>query len=325
MLRRAFVGPSRVAAVFLRPPCSTNATYRSYTMAGSMCYSTDAVKKGKKAQTKQPQRSEPHLRVRLVPMFDDNYGYLVVDEANQHVVAVDPAQASAIFPALEEELSKNGREFKGILTTHGHPCVHLSDHTGGNVELAAKFPNIFVAGPHEEDIPAMTKPLKGGEEFKVGAMSVEVLSVPCHTKGHLAYVISGDPETPPLLFPGDTLFVGGCGRFFQGTAEDMYHALYEVLLRLPKETKVYCGHEYTMANLRFALSVDPTNAALRDKINWAKLRRSKNLPTIPSTLREEMTYNPFLRVHDEVIINAVGGTDPVSVLANLRRKKDSFI
>ncbi|ETW10360.1 hydroxyacylglutathione hydrolase [Aphanomyces invadans] len=281
-------------------------------------FSTETSKTVKKS--KVPQRSDPHLRVRLVPMFDDNYGYLVIDEANQHVLAVDPAQPSAIFPVLDEELGKPGREFVGILTTHGH-----EDHTGGNDALVDKYPDLQVGGPHNEVIPRLNKPLKGGEEFKVGAMTVEVLAVPCHTKGHLAYLISGDPSTPPLLFPGDTLFVGGCGRFFEGTAEDMYHALYEVFLRLPKETKVYCGHEYTLANLRFALSVDPTNAAVREKINWAKLRRSKNLPTIPSTLREEMSYNPFLRVHDDVIINAVGGTDPIAVLANLRRKKDCFI
>ncbi|KDO20332.1 hydroxyacylglutathione hydrolase [Saprolegnia parasitica CBS 223.65] len=269
---------------------------------------------------KRLQRSEPHLRVRLVPMFDDNYGYLVIDEANQHVLAVDPAQADVMAPVLAEELAINNREMLAVLTTHGHP-----DHCGGNETFAAKYPGITITGPHNEAIPAMTTPLKGGEEFKLGAMDIQALAVPCHTKGHLAYVVSGDPETPPLLFPGDTLFVGGCGKFFEGTAEDMYHALYEVILQLPKETKVYCGHEYTMSNLRFALSVDPTNAVLREKIAWAKLRRSKNLPTIPSTLREEMLFNPFLRVHDEVIRNAVGGNDPITVLSNLRRKKDSFI
>ncbi|OQS04704.1 hydroxyacylglutathione hydrolase [Thraustotheca clavata] len=276
-------------------------------------------------------RAEPLLRVRLVPMFQDNYGYLVVDEANQHVLAIDPAQPESIVPVLKEELASNNREMLGVLTTHGH-----LDHCGGNEALVKEFPGITVAGPHNEAIPAMNKPLKGGEEFKLGAMEIQALAVPCHTKGHLAYVITGDPQTPPLLFPGDTLFVAGCGKFFEGTAEDMYHALYEVILQLPKDTKVYCGHEYiyditqfldkyTMSNLRFALSVDPTNTILREKIAWAKLRRSKKLPTIPSTLREEMQFNPFLRVHEEVIRNAVGGNDPITVLSNLRRKKDSFI
>ena len=114
------------------------------------------------------------------------------------------------------------------------------------------------------------------------------------------------------------------GRFFEGTAEDMYRALYEVILHLPKDTRVYCGHEYTMANLRFALSVDPANAAIREKLASVRVRREKKLPSIPSMLREEMAYNPFLRVHDDVIKQAVGGSDPVIVLENLRRRKDSF-
>lgn len=190
--------------------------------------------------------------------------------------------------------------------------------------LAAKYPGLMVAGPEKEEIPARTRALVGGEKFKIGATKIKALSVPCHTSAHLAYVVTGDPETPPLLFPGDTLFVGGCGKFFEGTAEDMYRALYEVILTLPKDTRVYCGHEYTLSNLRFALSVDPSNAVLRDKIASVKIRRAKNLPSIPSTLREEMLYNPFLRVHNEVIRNAVGGSDPVSVLENLRLRKNSF-
>lgn len=116
--------------------------------------------------------------------------------------------------------------------------------------MAKKYPDVMVAGPANEDIPACTRLLKGGEKFKIGATKVRALSVPCHTRGHLAYVVTGDPETAPLLFPGDTLFIGGCGRFFEGTAEDMYHALYEVILTLPKETRVYCGHEYV---LRFSV------------------------------------------------------------------------
>ncbi|DBA03864.1 TPA: hypothetical protein N0F65_004554 [Lagenidium giganteum] len=275
-----------------------------------------------KADTKpvpKKHAQEPSLRVRIVPMFNDNYGYVVVDEANQTMFAVDPAEPSKILPVLREEEKAKNREFLSILTTHKH-----DDHAGGNAEIFKQYPKIKVAGPESENIPACNQPLKGGEKFKIGQVKVKALAVPCHTAGHLAYVVSGDPETPPLLFPGDTLFVGGCGRFFEGTAEDMYRALYEVILTLPKDTRIYCGHEYTMANLRFALSVDPSNAVLRDKIAAVKIRRAKNLPSIPSTLREEMLYNPFLRVHDEVIRNAVGGSDPVSVLHQLRRRKDNF-
>ncbi|KAE8896535.1 hypothetical protein PF005_g15704 [Phytophthora fragariae] len=263
--------------------------------------------------------NDPSLRVRVVPMLEDNYGYVVVDETNHTMFAVDPAEPSKILPVLKKEETTRKREFLGVLTTHKH-----ADHAGGNEEMAEKYPGVMIAGPENELIPARNRPVNGGDKFKIGAASVKVLDVSCHTKAHVAYVVTGDADTPPLLFPGDTLFVGGCGRFFEGTAEDMYRALYEVILTLPKDTKVYCGHEYTMSNLRFALSVDPSNQALREKIAAVRIRRAKNLPSVPSSLREEMLYNPFLRVHNETIRTAVGGTDPISVLENLRRRKDSF-
>lgn len=271
------------------------------------------------ATAKRKYYNDPSLRVRIVPMLQDNYGYVVIDEANHTMFAVDPADVGQILPVLREEETTRNREFLGVLTTHKH-----TDHAGGNEEIAKKYPNVMIVGPEKEPILARNRSVSGGDEFKIGAANVKVLNVSCHTKAHVAYVVTGDTETPPLLFPGDTLFVGGCGRFFEGTAEDMYRALYDVILKLPKDTKVYCGHEYTMSNLRFALSVDPSNQALRDKIAAVRIRRAKNLPSVPSSLREEMSYNPFLRVHNEIIRNAVGGSDPVSVLGNLRRRKDTF-
>ncbi|KAI9905175.1 hypothetical protein PsorP6_013791 [Peronosclerospora sorghi] len=275
-------------------------------------------------KNKRKYLNDPSLRVRIVPMLEDNYGlksrrYVVVDQANHTTFAVDPAEPSKIMAVLKEEETVRKRAFLGILTTHKH-----ADHAGGNEAIAKEYPGVMIAGPKHEPIPARTRPVSGGETFQLGAAKVKVLNVACHTKAHVAYVVTGDAETPPLLFPGDTLFVGGCGRFFEGTSEDMYRALYEVILTLPKDTKVYCGHEYTMSNLRFALSVDPSNQALRDKLAAVRIRRAKQLPTVPSSLREEMLYNPFLRVHCDTIRNAVGGTDPVSVLENLRRRKDSF-
>ena len=127
-------------------------------------------------------------------------------------------------------------------------CYPCRDHAGGNDAIARRYPGVMIAGPEHERIPARNHPVNGGDEFKIGAANVQVLNVSCHTKAHVAYVVTGDAETPPLLFPGDTLFVGGCGRFFEGTAEDMYRALYDVILTLPKDTRVYCGHEYTMSN-----------------------------------------------------------------------------
>lgn len=127
--------------------------------------------------------------------------------------------------------------------THNSHLLHSSDHAGGNSELAARYPHAMVVGPANEHVPACTKRVKGGQTFSIGSIDIKVLDVPCHTRGHVAYVVTGDHATPPLLFPGDVLFVGGCGRFFEGSAEDMYHALYEVILQLPKDTRCYCGHE----------------------------------------------------------------------------------
>uniref|UniRef100_M4BD48 hydroxyacylglutathione hydrolase n=1 Tax=Hyaloperonospora arabidopsidis (strain Emoy2) TaxID=559515 RepID=M4BD48_HYAAE len=292
-------------------------TRRSSLLQRWLSVQKRAVESGMKVM--QQYLNEPSLRVGIVPLLDDNYGYIVVDEANHTMFAVDPAEPSKILPILREEEKARNRQFLGILTTHKH-----ADHAGGNNEMAKQYPGVMIVGPKHEPIPARNRSVSGGETFKIGAAKVEVLDVACHTKAHVAYVVTGDNETPPLLFPGDTLFVGGCGRFFEGTAADMYKALYDVILKLPMDTKVYCGHEYTMSNLRFALSIDPSNQALRDKIAAVRIHRDKQLPSVPSSLREEMLYNPFLRVHDETIRHAVGGSDAVSVLENLRRRKDSF-
>ncbi|KAG2774301.1 hypothetical protein JG687_00010635 [Phytophthora cactorum] len=310
---------SRCMRQLRRPVALAASSVSSTTLRTSQWRSLSSKVAPAGAKPKKKYLNDPSLRVRIVPMLEDNYGYVVVDESNHTTFAVDPAEPSKILPVLKEEETTRKREFLGVLTTHKH-----ADHAGGNEEIAKKYPGVMIAGPEHELIPARNRSVSGGEKFKIGAAKIKVLNVSCHTKAHVAYVVTGDAETPPLLFPGDTLFIGGCGRFFEGTAEDMYRALYEVILTLPKDTKVYCGHEYTMSNLRFALSVDPSNQALRDKIASVRIRRAKNLPSVPSSLREEMLYNPFLRVHNETIRNAVGGTDPISVLENLRRRKDSF-
>ena len=126
------------------------------------------------------------------------------------------------------------------------------------------------------------------------------------------------------LFCGDTLFVAGCGRFFEGTAKDMYHSLYDEILGLPRDTMIYCGHEYTLSNLAFARHVDPGNEKVSEKLVWATTQQQQGRPTIPSTLEAELGYNPFLRVHERAIQQATGATDPVEVLARLRKMKDSF-
>lgn len=155
---------------------------------------------------------DPSFRVRIVSMFQDNYGYLVIDEANQTMIAIDPADTDAILPVIKEE-EENGHELLASLTTHKH-----WDHAGGNKALAQAYPGVTIAGPSSEEIPALTLGLDGTEDFRIGASQIRVLSTPCHTRGHVVFVVSGDPNTPPLLFSGDTLFVGGCGKCREDTA-----------------------------------------------------------------------------------------------------------
>lgn len=151
------------------------------------------------------------------------------------------------------------------------------------------------------------------------------LFTPCHTKGHMCYFMWEDGSLDaPALFSGDTLFVGGCGQFLEGTAEQMYTNLTQVLGDLPKETKVFCGHECTVRNLKFALKVEPENEAVKKKLAWARQRDDEDLPTVPSTLQEEFLYNPFLRVTEEAVQKFTGRKEPVEVLRALRTEKDNF-
>lgn len=259
------------------------------------------------------------MRVVPVPLLEDNYAYLLIDEHTRQAAIVDPAQAA---PVLEAE-QKEGVELRTILNTHHH-----WDHTGGNLELiAAKNGRLLVAGsgPDSAQIPGITERVSDGDRVAVGELEGRVLFIPCHTRGHVAYLFGR------ALFCGDTLFAAGCGRFFEGTAEQMYHALHEVLGVLPDDTLVYCGHEYTEKNLRFAMTLEPSNAAIREKLAEVIELRSRGLPSIPTTLGEERTYNPFLRTDSpELIARALPGQpagvppDPIAVLTAVRAMKDRF-
>merc|ERR1712087_82962 len=147
---------------------------------------------------------------------------------------------------------------------------------------------------------------------------------PCHTSGHICYFVTGPSGEEPAVFTGDTLFIGGCGKFFEGTGKEMHAALIEKLSSLPTETKVYCGHEYTVNNLKFAEHVEPDSEAVKSKMAWAKTQRSKEQPTVPSTIAEEMQYNPFMRVRESAVQSHAGMKDPVEVMGFLRKEKDNF-
>jgi hydroxyacylglutathione hydrolase len=255
-----------------------------------------------------------------VRAFTDNYIWIIRDP--HHAVVVDPGDATPVLDYLNQENLK----LAAILNTHHH-----NDHVGGNAALLQKFP-VPVYGPANEHIPTLTHRLKEctDKESEEGcayisefSLSLHVLDIPGHTAGHIAYYGAN------MLFCGDTLFACGCGKLFEGTAQQMAHSL-EKLADLPNETLVYCGHEYTLNNIRFARVVEPGNQALIERQAVVENLRSQGLPTLPSTIALEKATNPFLRCQQpEVIHNASSHagkqlSDPVDVFATLRDWKNHF-
>lgn len=252
--------------------------------------------------------------IKLIPVHNDNYSYLIIDEVTRQAAVIDPAEPGPVLDAITSAKVT----LTAILCTHHH-----WDHSGGNKELLKHIPGIDVVGGEADShaIPGCTRPVHHGDTLKIGDLIVEVLHVPCHTRGHVAYLVED------ALFTGDTLFVGGCGRFFEGTPEHMNNSLNHVIANLSDSTRIFCGHEYSLETLSFALTLEPSNQALRDKLEWAKNRTFEGLPTVPSTIGEEKEYNPFMRVHTSEIAAAVGLTgafDPVDVMYKVRKRKDSF-
>jgi hydroxyacylglutathione hydrolase len=245
-----------------------------------------------------------------IPAFKDNYIWLLRKGAA--AVVVDPGDARPVLEVLEcERLS-----LTGILVTHHH-----ADHQGGVDRLLAHH-RAEVFGPAAESITGRTTPVRGGETIRIASCDIEfqVLDVPGHTLGHVAYYGSG------CLFCGDTLFGAGCGRLFEGTATQMADSLAR-LAALPDQTAVYCAHEYTQANLRFALAVEPGNRCLRSRA--VSVARDEGLPTIPSTIALEKASNPFLRCGEPEVVASVRrrvpeAKDAVAVFAALRAWKDGF-
>jgi len=227
------------------------------------------------------------LSVLPVPAFDDNYLWLIHD--GEKAVVVDPGDAAPIVAAL----SARKLSLAAILLTHHH-----ADHIGGVGELLARY-RVPVYGPISENIPVVTSPLKEGDLVQIPELELEfsVLDVPGHTSGHIAYLASGYP----WLFCGDTLFAGGCGRLFEGTPKQMLNSLNKLAI-LPDETQVYCAHEYTLANLRFALTVEPNNISLQKRFTIEQGKRDAGQATVPSTIGMEKATNPFLRSGNATIV-----------------------
>jgi len=244
----------------------------------------------------------------------DNYGALIHDSATGATACVDVPEAGPTLRALAER----GWTLSDILITHHH-----ADHIQGVPEVKAKFPNAKVWGPGKDAarIRGLDHRLAEGDRARVGGLSARVIETPGHTLGHIAYHFDADQ----IAFCGDTLFSLGCGRVFETPFAVMWSSLMK-LAALPGETQVYCGHEYTQANGRFALTIEPGNPALKARVEEVARLRAENWPTVPTTIAAELAANPFLRAEDPSVQAAVGmtGADPAAVFAEVRARKDRF-
>ncbi|KAK4836684.1 hypothetical protein QYF36_026288 [Acer negundo] len=256
------------------------------------------------------------MKIFHVPCLEDNYSYLIIDESTKEAAIVDPVEPEKVLEAAKQ----HGVDLKIILTTHHH-----WDHAGGNEKMKEMVPGIKVYGGSLDNVKGCTDKVENGDKISLGA-NVNILSLhtPCHTKGHISYYVTGKDGEDTAVFTGDTLFIAGCGKFFEGTAEQMYQSLCVTLSSLPKPTQVYCGHEYTVKNLQFALTVEPDNTKIQQKLSWAQQQRQAGLPTIPSTIEEEMETNPFIRVDLPELQKLVGFHDPIEALREIRRRKDNW-
>lgn len=250
-----------------------------------------------------------------LPAFTDNYVWMLHDGA--HAVVVDPGDAAPVIEALDARRLA----LAAILVTHHH-----RDHVGGVDALRPRLQGP-VYGPRRETIPAPYVALDDGDGIEVLGLRFEVIDVPGHTAGHIAYFHQG-VEATPILFCGDTLFSAGCGRLFEGTPAQM-HASLSRLAALPGDTRVCCAHEYTLSNLKFAAAVEPGNTARDDYIAWCESARARGEPTLPSSVARERAVNPFLRVDAPAVVQSAlahGAADrtPTAVFATLRQWKNDF-
>jgi len=253
------------------------------------------------------------LEIHQIPTRRDNYVYLLREPESGRVGVVDPSDAKPVIEALE----RLGWTLTDIINTHHH-----NDHTGGNLELKEKY-GCPVVGPRadRDRIAGIDMDVGDGDTYRLGEAEAKVFDTPGHTSGHIAYWF---PESK-ALFCGDTLFALGCGRLFEGTAEQMWRSLSK-FRAVPDDTLVYCAHEYTQANAKFALTLETDNAALKARAAEIDALRAEDRPTVPSTMGAERETNPFLRADLDSMRRAVGmeGAAPAEVFGEIRSRKDNF-
>ena len=252
------------------------------------------------------------IEVHQFPCLNDNYGFLIHDNESGETVAIDT-------PDAEKYLTEaDSREWKisSIWNTHWHP-----DHTGGNIKIV-EATNCTVIGPANEaaKIPRIQSEVKGGDTVSIGSVQAKIFDVPGHTLGHIAYHLASENKA----FVGDALFALGCGRVFEGTPSMMWNSLLS-LRELPSHTAVYCAHEYTQANAKFAVTIDPDNKALQSYAEEIESKRSRGEWTVPTSLEKELSTNPFLRCDDAELQARIGTNgDAIATFAEIRARKDSF-
>ncbi|KJZ80558.1 Putative hydroxyacylglutathione hydrolase [Hirsutella minnesotensis 3608] len=256
------------------------------------------------------------MHIQSIPMWvgsSNNYAYLVVDDKSKDAVIIDPANPPEVAPVLKEAIKAGKINLTAIVNTHHH-----WDHAGGNKKLLEELgiPKLDIIGG--KDCEGVTKTPKHGEVFNLGDISVKGVHTPCHTQDSICFYMQD--STGRAVFTGDTLFISGCGKFFEGSAAEMHEALNKRLAALPDDTVVYPGHEYTKSNVKFAVSVLPSEPVKKLEAFAA----SNDVTTGKFTIGDEKKHNLFMRVNDPEIQKATGATEPVDVMAKLREMKNNF-
>ena len=253
------------------------------------------------------------LEVTIIKCLSDNYSYLIKDKKTNLVGVVDPSE----FNPVDIEINKTYKKLDFILNTHHH-----NDHVGGNMDLKKKYNSKIICSSYDEEkIPGQDIKKSDGDQFSFGETDFEIMHIPGHTLGHIAFY----SKQANVIFTGDTLFSLGCGRIFEGTFKQMFGSL-EKIKNLPKNTLMYCGHEYTEKNGQFCISIDKENTKLKNRIEDVKSKTQKKLPTLPIALGEEIETNIFLRCDDEKIKNnlKMNNGSKLEVFTKLRNLKDKF-
>ena len=253
------------------------------------------------------------MDIEIIPCLNDNYSYLLKDNQTDTVAIIDPSE----FGPCDKKINQKYKKLDLILNTHHH-----FDHVGGNAELKKKYGAKILGFENDKKrIPEIDTLLKDGQEFKIGNLNVKTIFIPGHTSGHIAFYF----EKEKVVFTGDTLFSLGCGRVFEGTYQQMFESLNKIK-SLPGDTKIYCGHEYTKNNLGFCIKFNPNNKYLKDKEKMLEAKIKDGKPRIPSTIKEEIQTNIFLRYNDVDVKDALNlkNASDLEIFTKLRDLKDNF-